>query len=100
MDSIVGTGKHTYHVNDNWASVPAGIDMRPAAVAVDSKDRVFCFNRSNDHPVVIFDRDGNFLSSWGAGLFRFPHAIRFDEHDNVWLTEELNGQFMQFTNDG
>jgi DNA-binding beta-propeller fold protein YncE len=100
MDSIVGSGKHTYHVNDNWARVPEGIDMRPAAVAVDSKDRVFCFNRSNEHPVVIFDRDGNFLSSWGAGLFRFPHAIRFDEHDNVWLTEEHNGQFMQFTNDG
>ena len=27
-------------------------------------------------PVVVFDRDGNFLFSWGAGMFWFPHAIR------------------------
>jgi NAD(P)-dependent dehydrogenase (short-subunit alcohol dehydrogenase family) len=100
MDPIVGNGKYTYDVNENWARVPPGIDMKPAAVAVDSRDRVFCFNRSNEHPVVIFDRDGNFEGSWGAGLFRFPHAIRIDEHDNVWLTDEHLGQFMLFTNDG
>ena len=100
MDPIVGSGRHTYDVNENWARVPAGIDLRPAAVAVDSQDRVFCFSRSAEHPVVIFDRNGNFLSSWGAGMFRFPHAIRFDEQDRVWLTDEHNGQFMLFTNDG
>jgi streptogramin lyase len=100
MDPIVGSGTHTYDVNENWALVPDGIEMKPAAVAVDSQDRVFCFNRSNEHPVVIFDRDGKFLSSWGAGLFRFPHAIRFDDQDRVWLTDEHHGQFMQFTSDG
>ncbi len=100
MEPMVGAGKHTYHVNENWAHVPEGIELKPAAVAVDSQDRVFCFNRSNDHPVVIFDRDGNFLSSWGAGLFRFPHAIRIDEQDRVWLTDEHLGLFMQFTHDG
>ena len=100
MDPVVGSGEHTYEVNENWARVPDGIDMRPAAVAVDSRDRVFCFNRSSEHPVVIFDRDGNFESSWGAGMFKFPHAIRFDEQDRVWLTDEHTGQFMLFTNDG
>jgi len=100
MDPIVGSGAHTYSVNESWASVPDFIELKPAAVAVDSRDRVFCFNRSNDHPVVIFDRDGRYLASWGAGLFRFPHAIRFDKDDNVWLTDEHHGQFMLFTNDG
>jgi DNA-binding beta-propeller fold protein YncE len=100
MEPIVGSGDHTYDVNENWARVPDGIEMKPAAVSVDSQDRVFCFNRSNEHPVVIFDKDGNFLSSWGAGLFRFPHAIRLDAKDQVWLTDEHHGQFMLFTNDG
>lgn len=100
MDSIVGSGRHTYHVNENWASVPDGIDFRPAAVAVDSKDRVFAFNRSAAHPVVIFDRNGKFEGSWGAGLFKFPHAIRFDAQDRVWLTDEHLQQFMLFSNDG
>ena len=100
MDPIVGNGKYTYHVNENWAVAPAHVEMKPAALAVDSQDHVFCFNRSNEHPVVIFDRDGRFLSSWGAGLFRFPHAIRIDAQDRVWLTDEHHGQFMQFTSDG
>jgi streptogramin lyase len=100
MDPIVGNGRHTYHVNENWARAPAHIEMKPAAVSVDSEDRVYCFNRSNDHPVVIFDRNGEFVASWGAGLFRFPHAIRIDAQDRVWLTDEHHGQFMQFTRDG
>jgi hypothetical protein len=76
------------------------MDVRACAVSVDSQDRVYCFNRNAQHPVVIFDRDGNFLSSWGAGMFTFPHAIRIDEQDFVWLTDEYHGQFMKFTTDG
>ncbi len=76
MEPIVGSGKYTYRVNEEWQRPPAGLDVRACAVSVDSQDRVYCFNRNPEHPIVIFDRDGNFLSSWGAGLFTFPHAIR------------------------
>ena len=76
--AIVGSGAFTYEAHDDWAKLPAGWDMPAAAVTVDSQDRVYCFNRTADHPVVVFDRDGNYLSSWGAGLFAFPHTIRAD----------------------
>ena len=66
----------------------------------DSKDNVYCFNRNPAHPVMIFDRNGNFLSSWGEGLFLFPHAIILDKEDNVWLVERNDGQIMKFTSDG
>jgi len=100
MDPVVGSGRHTYDVNENWASVPDGIEFKPAAVAVDSQDRVFAFSRSDTHPVVIFDRNGKYEGSWGAGLFKYPHAIRFNPDDTVWITDEYLGQFMLFTNDG
>ncbi|MGA8549945.1 MAG: peptidyl-alpha-hydroxyglycine alpha-amidating lyase family protein [Stellaceae bacterium] len=100
MDPVVGTGKYTYNVNENWMRPPANVEVRACAVSVDSQDRVYCFNRNAEHPVVIFDRDGNFVKSWGAGLFSFPHAIRIDENDSVWLTDEYHGQFMKFTTDG
>ena len=35
MEQIVGSGKYTYDVNENWAHVPPGIEMKPAAVAVE-----------------------------------------------------------------
>jgi DNA-binding beta-propeller fold protein YncE len=100
MEGIVGSGKYTYKVYENWARVPEGVEMKPAAVAVGPQDRVYCFNRVAEHPVVVFDRDGNFEDSWGAGLFRFPHAIRFDAEGFAWLTDEHHQQFMKFTADG
>jgi DNA-binding beta-propeller fold protein YncE len=103
MEPIVGSGKYTYRVNEEWQRPPAGLDVRACAVSVDSQDRVYCFNRNAEHPVVIFDRDGNFLSSWGAGLFTFPHAIRIvreNGQDVVWLCDEHHQTFQKFTTDG
>ena len=96
----VGSGQYTYDMDVNWAKVPEGWNMPAAAVYGDSQDRVYCFNRDPDHPVMVFDRDGTFLSSWGAGLFLFPHAIILDQNDDVWLVERNDGQIMKFTSDG
>src|SRR5262245_3679241 len=95
--TTVGSGKYTYEVNDDWAKLPEGWVMPAAAVTVDAQDRVYCFNRSPEHPVVVFDRDGNVLGSWGAGLFEFPHTIRADEHGNLWLVDRALGQMLYFT---
>ena len=100
METIVGSGRYTYKVHEDWAKAPANIEMKPAAVAVGPHDRIYCFNRSAEHPVVVFDRNGEFLSSWGAGMFRFPHAIRFDTEGNAWLTDGHHMQFMKFTPEG
>jgi DNA-binding beta-propeller fold protein YncE len=100
MDKIVGSGRYTYTVLEDWAKPPPHIEMKAAAVAVDAQDRVYCFNRVADHPIVIFDRDGNFLSSWGAGQFVQPHAIRFDADGNLWLTDGHGMQFFKYSPDG
>src|SRR4029453_15487805 len=100
IGTIVGRGQFTYEGNEDWAKLPEGWTMPAAAVTVDSQDRVYCFNRTPDHPVVVFDRDGNYLHSWGAGLFAFPHTIPVDEHDNLWLVDRDHGQMMYFTPKG
>lgn len=98
--TVVGTGEHTYRVDEDWARLPPGIDVMAASVTVDSKDNVYCFSRVKEHPVVVFDRDGNFLRSWGAGLFAFPHTIRADQDDNLWLVDRDLGQMLYFSNTG
>lgn len=98
--TIVGSGTHTYEVNEEWARLPEGWAMPAAAVAVDSQDRVFCFNRDPDHPIVIFDRDGRYLDSWGAGTIAFAHAIKIDHEDNLWLVDRDNQLIMKFTPTG
>jgi DNA-binding beta-propeller fold protein YncE len=99
-ETVVGTGKYTYEVREDWARLPEGWDVPAAAVTVDSQDRVYCFNRSKEHPVIVFDREGNYLYSWGAGVFAFPHAIRADENDNLWTVDREHGQMMLFTPTG
>src|SRR5260370_33949790 len=90
MEPIVGSGKYTYKVNEDWARLPAGVEMKACAVSVDSLDRVYCFNRVSEHPVLIFDRGGTFLSSWGSGLFTFPHPMRIDVIDLLWVCEDYD----------
>src|ERR1051325_3098982 len=98
--TIVGSGPYTYEVHEDWARLPEGWTMPAAAVTVDADDRVYCFNRAPDHPVVVFDRDGTYLSSWGAGLFAFPHLIRADADDTLWLVDRDHGQMYRFTRTG
>jgi hypothetical protein len=81
MPAILGSGEHRYRVVENWAKLPDGWKLTDvASVAVDSKDRVYVFNRGT-HPMIVFDRDGNFIKSWGEGLFRRAHGLHIDAHD-------------------
>ena len=75
MSVILGSDEHRYRVVENWAKLPDGWTLTDvAAVAVDSKDRVYVFNRGA-HPMIVFDRDGNFVKSWGEGLFHRAHGL-------------------------
>jgi DNA-binding beta-propeller fold protein YncE len=97
---VVGSGRHTFEVHEDWARPPQGCDILAASVTVDAHDRVYCFNRNKEYPVVIFDRDGNFVSSWGAGQFAFPHTIRMAGDGNLWLVDRDHAQMMLFTPSG
>ena len=77
-----------YEADDRWAKLPAGMSWTEvAAVATDSQDRVFVFNRG-EHPVMVFDRDGSFVTAWGEGLFARPHGITIGPDDTVYCTDD------------
>src|SRR2546427_12905828 len=100
MGTIVGNGKYSYEVDDDWAKLPAGWTIPVAAVTVDSRDRVYGFSRSPEHPIIVFDRGGNVLSAWGAGLFAFPHTIRSDAQDHLWIVDCDHAQMFYFSPSG
>ena len=66
---------------------------------MDAKDNVFCFTRG-EHPVIVFDRDGNFLRSWGEGQIRRAHGISLDAEGMLWLTDDLHHTSRKFTPEG
>ena len=83
MTVILGSGEYRYEVIENWAKLPDGWEFTDVgAVGVDSKDQVYVFNRGA-HPMMVFDRDGNFLRSWGEGQYPRAHGLHIDTDDTL-----------------
>ena len=96
----LGSGKFKYEVEEGWEKLPPGYSWREvAAVAVDSDDRVYVFNRG-DHPMIVFDRQGNFLNSWGEGVFNRPHGVTLGPNETLYCTDDGGHTVRQCTLDG
>ncbi len=97
---LVGAGPFRYRAVIDWEQLPAGWSfVEVAGVATDSKGRVYVFNRG-EHPVIVFDRDGRFLASWGEGIVVRAHGIFISPDDMVYLTDDLDHTVRKFTTDG
>ena len=84
----LGEGSYRYEVAEGWGELPDGWSFREcAAVGCDSSDNVYVFNRG-EHPVIVFDADGNFLRSWGEGLYPRAHGITMSPDDTIFLTDD------------
>ena len=85
---------------EGWGILPKGWRfVEVAGVATDSQDRVFVFNRG-EHPVIIFDRDGQFLGSWGADLFTRPHGLTIGPEDRLYCCDDLDHTVKTFNPKG
>src|SRR3954463_6590068 len=93
-------GAPRFEVCESWGVLPDGWRfVEVAGVAVDPGDRVFVFNRG-EHPVIVFDRDGRFLGSWGEGCFRRPHGITIGPDDAVYCTDDSDHTVTKFSPEG
>src|SRR5215467_104837 len=101
MAEILGTGAYRYEIVNDWAKLPPGQEFNAdvAAVGVDAQDRVYAFNRGR-HPMVVLDRDGNYLRSWGEGLFHRAHGVHMAPDDTLWLTDDGDHTVRHCTLDG
>jgi DNA-binding beta-propeller fold protein YncE len=98
--STVGGGKYVYEMVEKWGSLPSDWTFGPvSAVAVDSQDHVYVFQRK-DPPVLVFDRDGKYLNSWGNSAITDPHGIYIGRDDIIYLTDRDDHVALKFTLDG
>ncbi len=100
MSTIVGEGDFRFRIIDDWAKLPEGWKLGDVGgVGVDTQDNVYVFNRGT-HPMIVFDRQGNFLRSWGEGLFPRAHGVHMAPDGTVWLTDDGDHAVRQCTLDG
>lgn len=98
-----GSGKFQYQVVEPFFKRPrraAFIDG--ADVAVDKDDNVYLFARSAYAAVMVFDKDGDFLDSWGrmGDDFGAPHGITVGPDGTVYTADNQNHTLKVWTKEG
>jgi DNA-binding beta-propeller fold protein YncE len=93
-------GAAAYRVVPDFPQLPPSIVLGAvSAVAENSKGQIFAFHRG-EHPILILDRQGKLLRSFGDGLFTLAHGLRIDAEDHIWVTDATNHTLIKFSPDG
>ena len=102
MPTVVGMGDYRYEYHGDWARLPRGQSFQiPSAVAVDSRDRVYVFQREGP-PILVFDRDGYLLDAWPRrpGELEDAHFVTVSPDNHLFLTDRDSHQVLKYTTDG
>jgi hypothetical protein len=95
----VGAGDYRYELIQDFLKLPPGESFGMVSrVATDAQDRVYVFQRK-DPPIVVFDRDGNYLGAWGSGEVTDPHGLKI-VGDTAYTTDRIDSVAKSFTLDG
>jgi DNA-binding beta-propeller fold protein YncE len=97
--TILGTGDFRYRFQP-WPNVPPEMRIGDVGgISVDANDFVYVFNRG-EHPMMVFDRNGEFVRSWGEGQFTRPHGIDIGPDARIYCTDDGDHTVRVFTEQG
>ena len=100
---MIGEGAWQFEVNHAWARLPQGKRFGYThGVVQDREGRIYIANQSPD-AVMVFDEQGNFLSSWGAEFERGAHGLTIDEESGteyLYLANTELAEVVKTTLDG
>ena len=90
-----------FAVVEGWENLPKGYVHKDVdGVAVDSKDNVYLMTRM-DARVLVYDRDGKFVRSWGEKVFTpRTHGIAVGPDDMVYTVDDGDHTVRKFTPEG
>jgi len=73
----------------------------PSSVAMDADGAIYVLQRGeNADPVLVVNRDGKIIRSWGKGMYKIPHSIRIDPDGNIWTVDSSSSMVLKFTPEG
>ncbi len=90
MSVTVGSGTFRYEALAEWESLPEGMRLIECpGVAVDASDQVYVFTRNIDNPVLVFNREGDLLRTFGQGIFSArTHGIHIAPDGSIWCVDD------------
>ena len=105
MTTTFGDGNYTYRAVEAWGHGPDGWTFGiVSSMATDSQDRVYIIDREPNPAIVVMDRSGKLLTTWGQDFFKKPHSIWISSDDVAYITDcdlhtvtlhSLDGELLQ-----
>lgn len=74
-----------------------------SGIAVNSKEQLVFTTRTTPGraaPVMVLDRDGNFIQGFGGQVLRNAHGICIDAEDNIYVVDPMRNCVFKFSPDG
>jgi len=76
----------------------------PAGLLVDHDENLYVSDEAK-HCIVVMDKEGNHLSTWGQhgssqGQLNRPSGMTFDTEGNILLSDTMNNRVQRFTTSG
>lgn len=99
------SGDFKYEIDTQWGRnltdvVTGGFGMRKVSgLASDAADNIYLLTRS-DKPIIVTDKDGNFLYSMGEGHFDNPHGVTLDDEGNLYCVDVSGHMVHKFSPEG
>jgi DNA-binding beta-propeller fold protein YncE len=92
---------YKYQVVEGWGLGPQGRELGGVVtgVAVDSQDRVYV-SRRKPAAMLVYDREGRFLTSWGQDILENPHFLWMSRDDHIYCADSDNHTIRKFTTAG
>ncbi len=67
-------------------------------MSLDARGNIFLIQRGDKaDPIVVVDRTGKVLRSWGKGMYKIPHSIRLDPQGNIWTVDAASSTVYKFS---
>lgn len=106
---VVGTGEFTFEVLHDWGELPQDITYgNTHGVAEDSQGRIYIKHTVGKSSlkgdaIVVYDRDGKFIKSWGAefrGGAHGMHLVKEGKDEVFYLCDTARHKVVKTTLDG
>ncbi|MBL4701119.1 MAG: hypothetical protein JKX85_07660 [Phycisphaeraceae bacterium] len=91
----IGEGEFQYEVVDQWGQLPAGKAFGTTHGVVEDAQGRIIVHHTGEESIYIFDKDGQFLDSWGSEYSPGAHGMTYvQEADGEYLYLAVTGQHM------
>lgn len=99
--SVFSHNGFAYELIPEYGKFPAGFEYTMySGGSCDKDDNLYMLSRDSEHPVVMLDAEGNYVKSFGKGLFKEVHSLYVSPNNTLLCTDTALHVVRELSTDG